>query len=180
MPYNCNKTKKYDKKALAFLALMIALAVMAVGTTLAYVIVKTASINNVFTPPIVDVSLNGNEVKNTGDIDVYARVAIVANWVNEEDGSILSTNPKVTITLEDGWAKISDDGFYYLTTKLAPGTASTPVSSAALADGETTPSGYKLQVTVLASVIQATPAEAVEAAWGVTVNTDGTLNVPTN
>ena len=72
------------KKAIAFLVLTIVLSVATVATTLAYLIAKTNPIENTFTPPIIDVKIvgdnvEGNYIQNTGDVPVYARVAIVAS-----------------------------------------------------------------------------------------------------
>ena len=37
--------------------------------------------------------------------------------------------------------------------------------------------GYKMDLEVMAQSIQAEPKDAVESAWGVTVNSDGSLTV---
>ena len=177
MPTKYNKTKETGKKVSALLAIVIVVAILSVGTTLAYVVIKTTGLINIFLPPEVTVSISGNEAKNTGDIDVYARAAVVATWVSETDGKTLADTPDVNVTAGAGW-KQGSDGFYYRQSKLAPGSSSAPIANVALADGESAPEGYKLQVMVLVTVIQATPADAVEEAWPVvTVNDDGTLAV---
>lgn len=177
MPKIINNIKKSDKRATAFLALIIVLAVIAVGTTLAYVIARTTSIRNEFTPPVVDVTIdiNNNTVKNTGDIDVYARVAIVATWVDSE-GNILSVSPKIEIAPNTDWI-IGSDGFLYYIKPIAPSAELSPIKSVALADGETVPSGYTLRAEVFASVIQATPADAVSSVWSAVEGVDGSGNL---
>lgn len=177
MPKNLKNHEKSEKMATAFSVLIVAFAVAAVGTTLAFVIARTNSIENTFTPPDVNVELSmagdvtnvkDNLVINKGDVPVYARVAVVATWVKTENGveQTYSTAPEVAITLNDGWVQI--DGFYYLTAPLAAGNSSAPIASVG-APTNTAPEGYELKVQVLASVIQSTPENAVEEAWGVTV-----------
>ena len=174
--------------ATAFSAALVILAVIAVGTTLAFVIAKTKPIENTFTPPDVDVELSmagdvtnvkDNLVINDGDVPVYARVAVVATWVKTENGveQTYSTAPEVEITLNGGWEQ-GTDGFYYLTAPLAAGDNSAPIASVG-APTNTAPEGYTLKVQVLASVIQSTPENAVEEAWGVTVE-NGIIIIKTN
>lgn len=166
-------------KALVLTVIAITLAVLTIGTTIAYIIVKTTPIGNIFLPPVVDVDINldsgagieGNSVQNTGDIPVFARVAVVATWENDE-GQIYSTMPNVEITLNGGWEKGSD-GFYYLTSPLLAGASSSPIAS--VTPPTNAPVGYTLRVQIVASVIQSSPAEAVIEAWNVYVNEDGNL-----
>ena len=160
MPKKFIKRKMPEKKAIAFLVAIIVLSVITISTTLAYIVVKTNSIKNIFTPPIVDVEIGtdveGNFVQNTGDVPVYARVAVVATWV-DDNGQTYSQAPDVEITLKDGWTK-GNDGFYYLKSKLEPDMSSTPIESISVTDPTNPPAGYTLKVQILASVIQATPA----------------------
>ena len=178
MPTKYNKTKETGKKVSALLAIVIVLAILSVGTTLAYVVIRTTDLINIFMPPEVEVAVHGNVVTNNGDVDVYARANVVANWV-DENGKILAENPRVDITVNTStWERSEIDGFYYYKLKLEPDGLATPITDVTLADGESAPEGYKLQVMVLVTVIQATPADAVEEAWSVvTVNDDGTLAV---
>ena len=166
------------KKAIAFLVLTIVLSVATVATTLAYLIAKTNPIENTFTPPIIDVKIvgdnvEGNYIQNTGDVPIYARVAIVATWVND-DGQTYSTSPDIEVILKPDWMQ-GDDGFYYLTSTLATGASSTPIES--IVAPANTPDGYTLRVQVLASVIQATPVEAVENSWPAVRVDDTTKNL---
>jgi hypothetical protein len=83
------------------------LSVATVAATLAYLVAKTNPIENTFTPPVIDVKIGGEDVvrdyvQNNGDVPVYARVAIVATWVNG-DGHTYSTAPNLELTLKDGW-----------------------------------------------------------------------------
>lgn len=154
------------KKAVVLLALTVALSIAVVGTTLAYIIVKTNELNNTFTPPVVNIDdVSGNTIENTSDVDVYIRAAIVVNWVSSE-GTLSETpveNTDYTLDLGTNWVK-GADGFYYYTPKVAPGT--TPITVLDKVTAPTITNGdYTLTVQVISSAIQATPAEAVIGAW---------------
>ena len=186
MPKNLKNHEKSEKMATAFSAVLVILAVIAVGTTLAYVIAKTNPIENTFTPPNVDVELDlsagsadivNNLVVNEGDVPVYARVAVVATWVKTDANGVeqtYSTMPNITVTPNTGWVQ-GTDGFYYLKTPLAAGADSAPIAS--IVEPTNGPEGYTLKVQILAGVIQATPTTAVIEAWGVTVDGSGNLTV---
>ena len=170
------------KKAVAFLVLTVALSVAIVGTTLAYIITQTDILQNIFEPAKVDIEINGNDIENKSDVDVYIRAAVVVNWV-DEDGVILSTMPVAgtdyTLSTATGWTQGSD-GFYYYLSKVPPTT-----ESITLLNGVTqnkTKDGYTLRVQVLSSAIQAEPAEAVTHSWtcvtGVDANGDLIVSNP--
>ena len=176
------------KKAVAFLVLTVALSVAIVGTTLAYILVKTNELNNTFTPGEVKIEIAGDDITNTGDTDVYVRAAVVINWV-DGDGVILSTMPVAGVdydivfnedtALTSGWVQGSDTFWYYVDTPLEAGkTANALINSITQ---KTTKDGYTLRVQVLSSAIQAEPAEAVFGAWtSVTgVDASGKLTIET-
>ena len=174
------------KKAVAFLVLTVALSLAIVGTTIAYIIDYTESLKNTFTPPVVDIEsddVSGNIINNGSDVDVYLRAAVVVNWVNNSDDSILSTKPventDYTLDLGNNWVKGSD-GFYYYTLKVAPDSADILVLDAVTCPTVTN-GNYTLTVQVISSAIQATPIEAVKGAWKSVsgVNGDGSLIITT-
>lgn len=191
-----SKTFKFlvwsGKKAVVFLALTVALSLAVVGTTIAYIIVKTNELNNTFTPPNVDISISGDDITNTGDTDVYVRAAVVVNWVSDSDQSILSTMPvagtdyTVEFNTGAGWTKGSDGFWYYTSRPLEAANdgdtdnAPTLITSLTQTDAQKK-DGYTLTVQVISSAIQATPAEAVIGAWTSVsgVNGDGSLNITT-
>ena len=187
-----SKTFKFliwsGKKAVAFLVLTVALSLAIVGTTIAYIIVYTESLKNTFTPPVVDIesdAVAGNIINNGSDVDVYLRAAVVVNWVNNSDDSILSTKPvegadeDYTLDLGNNWVKGSD-GFYYYTLKVAPGSADIRVLDAVTCPTVTN-GNYTLTVQVISSAIQAAPTDAVVGAWKSVsgVNGDGSLIITT-
>ena len=175
------------KKAVAFLVLTILLSVAIVGSTLAYIIVKTNQLNNTFTPGTVDISISGDDIKNDGDVEVYVRAAVVVTWVNKDDGTTLYTMPKegtdytVEFNTAGGWVKGSDGFWYYTTALKAMDNNSTEDEAATLINSivsNTTVEGYNLTVQVLSSAIQAEPDSAAEQSWNVTIE-NGVLTPPT-
>lgn len=175
---------RMNKLAILFIAVVMLIGAV-VGSTVAFLVTKTAPVENKFTYASVSCtvseSFNGTtkekvQIQNTGTTDAYIRATYVVNWLNK-DGSIAPV-PQGTIpngyTLsisenpDNAWTKGTDGYFYYLT----------PVAPGGLTDGSlvnctvTYPQGvepeYILSVEILASAIQSTPANAVTDAWGVT------------
>lgn len=184
-----NLLKRLDKKRLVLLITSLSiLFVLAVGTTLAYLFTHTDPIVNTFTPSTVGIDIEektGDYVKkdvkitNNGDIDVYVRAIVVVSW-KDDSGNVYATAPVEGIDYTVKWTKegwVEKDGVYYYTSPVKPGkftgillTDCKPVKGNA-------PEGYKLSVEILSSAIQAEPTNAVEDAWGVTVNEYGTLSI---
>lgn len=175
---------RMNKLAILFIAVVMLIGAV-VGSTVAFLVTKTAPVENKFTYASVSCtvseSFNGTtkekvQIQNTGTTDAYIRATYVANWLNK-DGSIAPV-PQGTIpngyTLsisenpDNAWTKGTDGYFYYLT----------PVAPGGLTDGSlvnctvTYPQGvepeYILSVEILATAVQSTPAKAVQEAWGVT------------
>lgn len=178
--------------------LFLALVPLLTGAAAAYLSAATDGVINKFEaetavkPTVLetfDYKTKKNVSINVGDpgYAVYVRAAIVVTWKNETDGNVLSQMPHLgsdySITTGDGWQRGSDGFYYYLS----------PVSSGKTKDlivkceplGSAPENGYALNVDIITQTIQAlgttdgdTPIPAVQDAWKVSVNTDGTLNVP--
>ena len=154
-----------NKAVAVFLSMCLTLAI--VGTTLAIIIVRTNPLENRFSPSDLDIAIVGNDIKNTGDVPVYVRAAVVANWIGTEDGSVLSTTPAryvdYTMSINETDWFLGSDGFYYCGLPLAAGaTANSLVGNATAV---TVKDGYTLQLQIIASGIQAAPDEAVQTSW---------------
>lgn len=178
------------KKPVALLALLVLLCCTVAGT-LAYLVDKTPEVKNTFEPAKVTTSVLENtfngvtkenvRIKNTGNIPAYIRATIVVNWASDtEVGVVSGTAPEegkdytIDWTMVN-WIKVGD--YYYYTQKVAAkGETKQLFTDCKLKEGVTPPSGYHLQVTILADGIQAEPADAVIQAWGVTVADDGTIS----
>ena len=101
-------------------------------------------------------------VTNTGNTSAYIRVAVVANWV-DNSGAVHYTQPAVTVTSDDDSAveivENENDGFYYSKSAVAAGSNVT----FSVGTSDTKPTGYELQVQILAEAIQENAAAEV---WG--------------
>lgn len=170
---------------------LIALLVVFVGTTIAYLFMRTDSITNTFTPTSTSITIvekneggvkNNVTVKNTGEIKAYIRATVVVTW-KDESGNVYGTKPEEntdytwTIPNNNNWVKGSD-GFYYYKEPVDPN-ASTDVllTACKLKEGVEPPDGYNLSVEILAQAIQAEPTSAVFDAWEVKVDKDGKITL---
>ena len=175
---------RMNKLAILFIAVVMLIGAV-VGATVAFLVTKTAPVENKFTYASVSCtvseSFNGTtkekvQIQNTGTTDAYIRATYVVSWLNK-DGSIApvpqGTTPdgyilSISENPNKAWTKGTDGYFYYLT----------PVAPGGLTDGSlvnctvTYPQGvepeYILSVEILATAVQSTPAKAVQEAWGVT------------
>lgn len=180
------KSKSYKKSASLLVALILMIVVGA-GTTLAYIIDTTGSLTNTFLPSQVTCSVNTDKsIKNTSDVDAYIRAAVVVTWKNDH-GDVYGQKPVAgtdyTISLnntaqaQNVWVKGSDD-FYYWTSPVAVNDSTNPLIASFSPIAGKAPAGYTLSLEILTEAIQANPATAVEGAWDVTVNSDGTISAP--
>lgn len=169
-----------------WLGTLVALALVlciAGGATLAFLMVTTPSLTNVFqyghVTCKVDETFQDNvktnvSIKNTGDTQSYIRVKLVFTWKDAE-GNVSAQPVKTgdyTLELkEDGW--FEKDGYYYAKAPVAP-KDNTPVLIEKCTEvAANAPDGYTLSLEILADAIQSTPTRAVEQAWDVTVGADG-------
>ena len=174
---------RMNKLAILFIAVVMLIGAV-VGSTVAFLVTKTAPVENKFTYASVSCtvseSFNGTtkekvQIQNTGTTDAYIRATYVVNWLNK-DGSIAPV-PQGTIpngyTLsisenpDKAWTKGTDGYFYYLT-PVAPGhfTEGGSLVNCSVVYPEN--AEYILSVEILATAVQSTPAKAVQEAWGVT------------
>lgn len=177
---------RLNRAAVLIMAVLLLLGA-AVGSTVAFLIDKTAPVENSFEYAKVSCEVteefNNNtkehvQVKNTGTTDAYIRATYVVNWVDAQ-GRIAASDPEgysYSLTENPDGAWTEKDGYFYYTSSIAPG-AST--AGSLLACEVTYPENpeYTLSVEVLAEAIQSTPDNAVQDAWGVTVNADGKLTM---
>ena len=179
--------KKYK---ILFIALALALIISTVGgVTLAYVLMQTPEVQNSFVPVYVSCEVQeeftGAEktnvmVKNTGDIKAYLRATFVVMWV-DADGNVYGVAPKAGVDYSIAYGSASwnlgTDGFYYYALPVEPGESTEAIISSLSILSEP-PEGYKLNVHVAATAIQANPPEAVKSAWGATVHENGAIFAP--
>lgn len=172
---NNGGAKKLSAAAIA----IILVVVMAIGGTVALLMDSTDSVTNKFAPASSRITIKEEvkenckteiAVKNTGDTGVYVRVSLVANYY-DENGNITGGAEVPDFTLNSDKWFVGNDGYYYYKQPVAAG----DVTDNLLASGSKMQLEDKMQVTVLAQSIQASPTSVVYDKWGVSVNSDGTL-----
>ena len=167
------------KKKLTVLVALLLLVTVSVGGTLAWLATQTDPVTNTFTPSkvttAVDEKTEGGvksdvKIQNTGDTSAYIRATYVVNWVDSE-GNIYAAQPvadtNYTVVLNvvsesDPWTQGADDGYYYCKTAIEPD-SETPVLINSIAPKGAAPTGYTLQVTIIAEGIQSTGMDATGA-----------------
>lgn len=167
------------RKAVALLVCLTLAATLTVGSTLAFLVTKTDSIVNIFTPTKVTVEVdekfeNAKEdvkIKNTGTTDAWIRAAVVITWKNEA-GDLYGTPPvettDYTITWNltaDGWVK-GKDGYYYWTKPVVPDSFTGILITKCEYKENQAPAGYYLNVDVVASGLQSKPNSVFNDKWG--------------
>lgn len=175
--------KKMNLKSALLLTAVAVMLLVAVGGTVAYLTDRTEEVTNTFTPSDVETEIiedfNGSVKKSivisnaSNSIDVYIRVALVGNWVNNADEIIRPWEPEENMPLGNFWVKYGD--YYYYTKPVAPGNSTSNLLG--LKDGnqyqiQATPteSGETLEVTVIQQAIQAEPSDVVQKTWGVIIS----------
>ena len=174
------------KKALILMVSLVAILAVSVGGVLAWLATSSDDVTNTFAPGDTEIEIEEkfeNNVKsdvyvtNKGNIPVYIRANLVFTW-KDSAGNIIEKPADAVLNVSYGngnWVKGSD-GFWYYTKPIAAGSETSAVVSEAkvtFPEGK----GYKMDLEVMAQSIQAEPKGAVEGAWGVTVNSDGSLTV---
>jgi hypothetical protein len=175
---------KYSKKTASLLLVLIIIGALTVGTTIAFLVTKTAELINSFTVANVLVTVNNDAtvtVSQDSDSDAYIRVAVVVNFQDQLGnihgvGAVKGTNYTLNENLGTDWIK-GNDGYYYYKNPVAIGasTSALPVTATMinpLPQGAVDPTAngkYKLTVTYIASGVQASPRNAVEDVWNVTL-----------
>lgn len=162
------------KVALPFLCVIIILASLAVAGTVAYIATNTASLSNSFEPAEMNCEIQEDFsdgytkknvcVKNTGDADAYIRVKLLPYWYDKENDTIVAKTSWVPeFELGTGWIQ-GNDGYYYYLSPVEPGqSTSVMIGSVTLKQDEITLARQVLEI--IASCIQAEPADAVKEAW---------------
>lgn len=168
---------RMNKLAILFIAVVMLIGAV-VGSTVAFLVTQTEPVENKFsyaklsteiTEDLTGTTKSNVQVKNTGNTAAYIRAAYVVTW-RDMSGNIVPSVPdgysyKLTENPDGKWKKI-DDYFYYPT----PVEPESSTLGSLLTCTVTHPDNpeYVLNVEILASTIQSTPANAVTEAWGVT------------
>ena len=173
--------KKADRAVLLLVSLVLVLSA-AIGGTLGYLTGQVSVTNTMqvgeFTTEIDEDTENGVKsnvtVKNIGDYDAYIRAVVVVTWQNE-NGEVYPVAPVANenYTIEYGNQWSEHGGFYYYNGVVgAKQSTGNLINSCKPVEGKV-PGGYDLNVEILASAIQAEPAQAVQDAWKMQYQDDG-------
>lgn len=194
---NGKRVLKTNRKAPVALVAILVLLCCAVAGTVAFLVTKTDSVVNTFTPSkvttYVEEEFNGQtksnvKIQNTGDIDAYIRVAVIVNWA-DASGNVYGEKPvegtdytisyNKTVQADGGQWIEGSDGYWYYTKPVAPSTEDNPQYTGVLIKScepaGQAPAGYDLQVTILADGIQSKPDKVVKEVWKVVEVNDNQL-----
>lgn len=182
MMYNGKHSKKMKFKSKKTLTLLIALLVIfsvGVGSTLAYLVTTSGPVENVFTPGEVKGSIEENfengvksnvrvSIDSNSDVAGYVRAAIVVTWKDSKGGNVYGQQPVLgtdySMTLNtSNWQLIN--GYYYHKGAVNPGASTAALIEDCRQLQACVDSKYKLDVEIIAEVIQAEPEAAVNEAW---------------
>ena len=109
---------------------LVLLVSLAVGGTVAWLNATSEPVTNDMTPGKVPITIeetfdgaakSGVTIQNTGNIDAYIRVAIVANAVDADGNITAGSAPAFTVT--DKWTPVGN--YYYYNGTVAPGKSTT-------------------------------------------------------
>ena len=179
---NSKSRVRMNKAAVLIMAVLLLLGA-AVGSTVAFLIDKTAPVENAFEYAKVSCEVTENfdqnkkedvQVKNTGTTDAYIRATYVVNWVDEQ-GNIAAAVPEdysYSLTENPNSKWIEKDGYFYYTSPVAPGDSTQGSLLTCEVEYPNDPV-YTLSVEILAQAIQSAPDKAVQEAWGVSISQSG-------
>lgn len=161
-----------SKKPLTLFVALVLLLTLAVGGSLAW-LVSNDKVTNSMVPGEVPIEIveeikdnvkTSITIKNTGNIDAYIRVAVVANKVDKDGNITVGTAPTLNLNTEK-W-QLLPDGYYYYKGIVAPKASTESLGSISFVDAE---------VNILAESIQVQggitgDGSASVDAWGVVYN----------
>lgn len=166
------------KRTIIALVAVVLLLVVAAGSTLAYLVIQTPSVNNTFTAAQVSCAVvedgtpytgstrsvsNKSDVtiRNTSSVPAYIRVAIVVTW-KAENGHVYAAKPIInqdyTLSLNtEDWTE--NGGYYYYKQAVAGNSDTTNLINSAAQIGEnwigTDNTEYSVSIEILTEAIQA-------------------------
>lgn len=180
------KTLRTGRVTAIVMATVLLLA-LAIGGTVAWLSTNDTPITNTFLPSKVACEVqeefNGAvksnvNVKNTGDTKAFIRVKLVTYRTNGQGQHIGGTAEIPGFTPGADWVKYGD--YYYYTKPVEPDQAPEAdlIDSMPLTENYPDADGGHQSIDVMAEAIQSVPGAAVQAAWGLSIDTNGNLIVP--
>ena len=184
---NRNKTTKFKKsniKATILTIFLLLLFVATVGGTISYLVDKTGTVTNTFTPADLEITpdekVEGMQKSNitftnASNVSVFVRSTLEIYWTDTIDGSeqriAAPAGAKVTLddTLGKDWFKVGE--VYYYSKALNPSTATSGKQTSVMLTNPITVSNPSntatCHINVHCEAIQAEPEYVVEEAWKV-------------
>ena len=155
-------------KTLILLVCAALILALSAGTTLAYVIAQSGSVENFFMGASVApvISNDGQTLSNNGDVPVYIRAMVIVNWM-DGDGNVYGKVPECEVTANTGWQYDTGTGMYYYGYVVDPKSDPIPAPATVVCGEDPPASDCSLVVEVVAEAIQAEGMGAKSAmdAW---------------
>lgn len=166
------------RRGLVLAAALALTLIFSAGGTLAWLAAGTEETVNTFSPAQMEIQVKEEfdgetkehvKVVNNSETAVYIRVALVPTWVDETTREPVAKSASLddltfTNLPASGWVKHGND--YYYTLPVPAGSETPVLFTSAVVKAGAAPAGCTMELRVLAQAIQATPKDAVKAAWG--------------
>lgn len=166
------------RRGLVLAAALALTLIFSAGGTLAWLAASTEETVNTFSPAAMKIDIletfdketkQNVRVQNNSETAVYIRVALVPTWVDETTHEPVAQSASLgdltfTNLPANGWVKHGND--YYYTQPVSAGAITPELFTSAVVKDNAAPAGCTMDLQVLAQAIQATPKDAVKAAWG--------------
>ncbi len=167
----------FKSKRLAIVSIVVILSVLAtIGSTVAFLIVKTGTVKNVLDPINIQCEVDDTNylVKNEGDYAAYIRVAATVNYVQNSGAAVYGQPPKAsvdyTVSFNNTDWILGSDGFYYHKAPVAPNAFTTELVTDFQILTDNAPDGFEMKVQIIAEAIQCDPVSTVRDYWNVTID----------
>lgn len=172
-----NKCFAKRNSYIVLVAYLVLMVMFVAGTTLAFLITKTDSVDNTFNPSQVTSEVIEDidglikkdvKIRNTGNIKAYIRAMIIVTW-QDEKGNIYGKKPVEGTDYEieyatNGWIR-SSDGFCYWTEPVEAEKETGVLIESCTQKGNAPYEGYYLNVEIIGSGIQSIPTSVVTTEW---------------
>ena len=166
------------RRGLVLAAALALTLIFSAGGTLAWLAASTEETVNTFSPAQMEIEVKEKfddkikknvRVENNSETAVYIRVALVPTWVDETTHEPVAQSASLgdltfTNLPASGWEKHGN--YYYYTQSVSAGAITPELFTSAVVKDKAAPAGCTMDLRVLAQAVQATPKDAVTAAWG--------------
>lgn len=165
------------RRGLVLAAALALTLIFSAGGTLAWLAAGTEDTVNTFSPAQMKIQVKEEfdgeikknvRVENNSETAVYIRVSLVPTWVNAAGEPVAESASLADLTITNlpanGWVKHGN--YYYYTQPVSAGAITPELFTSAAIKAGAAPAGCTMDLQVLAQAVQATPKDAVKAAWG--------------